>query len=158
MSRQEFNAVILKFPDMDAAFIELPFDAESVFGKKRVKVKAWFDGILYRGTLMRMGRSCDWLGITQEIRKKIGKNPGDSVHVIIEEDKEERTIAIPEDLGELFKKNKSESDYFHSLAFTHRKEYINWILDAKREETRCIRLEKTIEMLNRKKKNPTDKP
>jgi hypothetical protein len=157
MSLKEFNAVIQKLPDMDAAFIELPFDAEQVFGKKRVKVKAWFDGKLYRGTLMRMGRNCDWLGITQEIRKNIRKNPGDSVHVVIEEDKEERTIAIPEDLAELLRKNESESDYFHSLAFTHRKEYVNWILSAKREETRFARLEKTIDMLKRKKKNPTDK-
>jgi hypothetical protein len=157
MGKKEFNAVIQKLPDMDAAFIELPFDAEKIFGKKRVKVKAWFDGVLYRGTLMRMGRSCDWLGITQEIRKKICKNPGDTVHVVIEEDKEERIIAIPEDLAGLFRKNKTESDYFHSLAFTHQKEYVNWILDAKREETRHARLEKTIEMLKRKKKNPTDR-
>jgi hypothetical protein len=157
VSKQEFNAVIQKLPDMDAAFIDLPFDAEKSFGKKRVKVKAWFDGILYRGTLMRMGRSSDWLGITQEIRKKIGKIPGDTVHLIIEEDIEERTIVVPEDLAELLRKNKAESDFFHSLAFTHRKEYVSWIVDAKRQETRSARLEKTIDMLKRKKKNPTDK-
>jgi hypothetical protein len=157
MSNQKFDATIQKLPEMDAAFIELPFKVEKIFGKKRVKVKACFDGVLYRGTLMRMGMSCDWLGITKELRKKIGKNPGDTVHVVIEEDKEERTIAIPEDLAELFKQNKSESNFFHSLAYTHRKEYVNWILGAKREETRLNRLEKTIEMLNLKKKNPTDK-
>jgi hypothetical protein len=157
MCKKEFSAVIRKLPDMDATFIELPFDAEKSFGKKRVKVKAWFDGILYRGTLMRMGRSCDWLGITKEIRKKIGKTPGDTVHVVIEEDKEERIIAIPQDLAELLLKNKSESDFFHSLAFTHRKEFVNWILDAKREETRRSRLEKTIDLLKRKRKNPADK-
>jgi hypothetical protein len=157
MSKQEFSAVIQKMPDIDAAYIELPFIAKQIFGKKRVKVKVWYDGELYRGTLMRMGMECDWIGITQEIRKKIGKNPGDIVHVVIEEDKEERTITIPEDLAELFKMNKSESDYFHSLAFTHRKEYVNWILSSKREETRFARLEKTIDMLKRKKKNPTDK-
>lgn len=157
MSKQEFDAVIQKLPDMDAAFVELPFIAENVFGKKRVKVKVWFDGELYRGTLMRMGMDCDWIGLTQEIRKKISKNPWDIVHVIIEEDQEERTIAIPEDLAELFKKNKTESVFFHSLSYTNRKEYVNWILEAKREETKLIRLEKTIEMLKRKKKNPSTK-
>jgi hypothetical protein len=156
MSKQEFNAVIKKLPGMDAAFIELPFNAEKIFGKKRVKVKAWFDGTLYRGTLMRMGMNCDWLGITQEIRKKICKDPGDTVHVVIEEDLEERTLAIPDDLASLLKKNKPESEFFHTLSFTNRKEYINWILDAKREETRIRRLEKTIEMLKRKKKNPSE--
>jgi hypothetical protein len=157
MSRQEFDAVIQKLPDMDAAFVELPFNAENVFGKKRVKVKVWFDGELYRGTLMRMGMDCDWIGLTQELRKKIRKNPGEFVHVVIEEDMEERTLELPEDLSELLQKNKPESDFFHSLAFTHRKEYINWVLSAKREETRLKRLEMMIGMLNRKKKNPSEK-
>jgi hypothetical protein len=156
MYKQEFDAIIQKMNDLDAAYIELPFDAEKIFGKKRVRVKAWFDGVLYRGTLMRMGRSRDWLGITQEIRKKISKNPGDTVQVILEEDREERTIAVPEDLAEIFKTNKAESEFFHSLSFTNRKEYINWILAAKRQETRIKRVEKTIEMLNRKKKNPAE--
>ena len=157
MSILEFDAIIKKLPDMDAAFLELPFDAEKVFGKKRVKIKALFDGELYRGTLIRMGMDCDWVGITQEMRKKTGKNPGDLIHVVIEEDRDERTIDIPADLAEVLIQNKAESDYFQSLAFTHRKEYIRWITDAKRPETRASRVQKTIEMLSRKKKNPSEK-
>jgi hypothetical protein len=156
MNKQEFNAIIKKLPDMDAAYVELPFNAEKIFGKKRVKVKVLFDGELYRGTLMRMGMACDWIGITQEMRKKTGKNPGDTIHVIIDEDKEERTIEIPEDLSALLNKNKFQSDYFHSLSFTHKKEYVRWITDAKRPETRASRLQKMIEMLSNKKKNPTE--
>lgn len=38
-------------------------------------------------------------------------------------------------------------DQFSALAYTHRKEYIQWIRDAKKEETRDRRLLKAIEML-----------
>ena len=153
----EFTAVIKKLPDMDAAIVELPFNAEKIFGKKRVKIKAWFDGVPYRGTLMRMGMDCDWVGLTQEIRKKTGKNPGDMIHVEIEEDKEERTVEIPPDLMNELMGHPSEFDYFRSLAFTHRKEYVRWITDAKRPETRISRIKKMIDMLSAKKKNPTEK-
>ena len=142
---------------MNAAYIELPFNPEEVFGKKRVKIKAWFDGELYRSTLMRMGMECDWIGITQEVRNKINKNPGDPVHVIVEEDREERIVPVPEDLQALFLTHKAEADFFSTLSFTHRKEYVRWIEEAKRPETRQSRLSKTIVMLSQKKKNPSEK-
>ena len=43
------------------------------------------------------------------------------------------------------------------LSFSHRKEYVVWIVEAKKPETRAARLTKTVEMLARGKKNPSDK-
>ena len=45
------------------------------------------------------------------------------------------------------KKNKGAKAVFDKLAYTHRKEYVRWIEEAKREETRASRVAKTIEML-----------
>jgi uncharacterized protein YdeI (YjbR/CyaY-like superfamily) len=81
------------------------------------------------------------------MRKATGKNPGDTVHVIIEEDKEERVVEVPDDLAALLKKEPGMTDYFNNLSFTHRKEYARWIVEAKKEETRQSRLVKSIEML-----------
>lgn len=70
---------------------------------------------------------------------------------------ETREIKLPEDLEPLLKKNKTELTYFNSLSFTCKKEYIEWIVSAKKEETRQNRVQRTIEMLRQKKKNPSDK-
>ena len=154
MSKIEFSTKLIKVPGIDATFIRIPFDTEKEFGHKiRIKVKAWIDGQLYRGSIMNMGDG-NMLGVTQEIRKKIGKNPGDSVRVIIEEDKEERTVEIPHDLAEVFRKNPEAAGYFNTLSYTNRKEYVRWVTEAKKSETRNTRLEKTVEMLLQKKKNP----
>jgi hypothetical protein len=87
----EFEAVIQKVSDMDAAYIEIPFDVKAVFGKGRVKVHATFDGESYDGSIVNMGVKnpdgsvCYIIGIRKNIRERIGKQPGDTVKVSIEE-------------------------------------------------------------------------
>lgn len=60
--------------------------------------------------------------------------------------KEAKTIDTPPDLGKALKKAKLLA-YFDSLAYSHRKEYIQWIGSAKKEETRLRRIEQAIEKL-----------
>ena len=81
----EFDAVIVKNPDMDAAYVEIPFDVRAVYGRGRVAVHAEFDGEPYDGQLVRMGTPFHILGIRKDIRAKIGKQPGDVVHVALQE-------------------------------------------------------------------------
>lgn len=81
----EFDAVIVKVQDMDGAYVEIPFDVKAEFGKGRVPVSATFDGEPYNGSLVRMGTPCHILGIRKDIRAKIGKQPGDTVHVVLQE-------------------------------------------------------------------------
>ncbi|MGI5839615.1 MAG: DUF1905 domain-containing protein [bacterium] len=79
----EFVAEIKKAPDMDAAYVEIPFNVNEEFGKGRVPVHATFDGEPYDGSLVRMGTPCHILGIRKDIRAKIGKQPGDIVKVTL---------------------------------------------------------------------------
>ena len=81
----EFDTVIQKVPDIDGAYVEVPFDVREVFGKDRVKVHATFDGVSYDGSLVRMGTPGHILGLRKDIRAKIGKQPGDTVHVTVRE-------------------------------------------------------------------------
>ncbi len=81
----EFDAVIKKNADMDAAYVEIPFDVKAAFGKGRVPVHATFDGEAYEGQLVRMGTPCHIIGIRKDIRAKINKQPGDTVHVTLRE-------------------------------------------------------------------------
>ncbi len=64
----------------------------------------------------------------------------------------ERTLLLPKDFESLLNKNKKAAAFFHQLAFTHRKEYVEWIIQAKKPETRERRLEQTLELLKKGKK------
>lgn len=81
----EFDAEIKKVPDKDGAYVEVPFDVKEVFGKGRVAVHATFNGEPYDGQVVRMGTPCHIIGIRKDIRAKIGKQPGDTIHVTIQE-------------------------------------------------------------------------
>lgn len=81
----EFDAVIRKVPGLDGAYIEFPYDVRREFGKGRVKVRATFDGAPYDGSLVRMKTPGHILGVRQDIRAKIGKQPGDAVRVTLRE-------------------------------------------------------------------------
>ena len=77
----EFDAVILRNEEMDAAYVEVPFDIKALFGKGRLAVHATFDGVPYDGQIVRMGTPCHIIGLRKDIRKQIGKTFGDTVHV-----------------------------------------------------------------------------
>lgn len=148
MKEYEFDAVLIKKEGMNATFIELPYDVEKEFGTKgRVKVHVTFDNAEYRGSLVKMGHTCHIVGVTQKIRKEIKKGPGDMVHVVLKEDTEPRVVEAPEDFVEMLNKHTEAKKIFDSLSYTHKKGYVRWIEEAKREETRKKRLQKSIEMI-----------
>ena len=72
-------------------------------------------------------------------------------------DYKKRTVEVPLELQQLLKNNQSAANFFDSLAFTHRREYVEWIISAKREETKIRRLETTMEKLIARKKNFNEK-
>ena len=68
-----------------------PYDIKEIFGRGRVKVHATFDGVPYDGSIVNMGVKntdgsiCYIIGLRKDIRARIGKQPGDSVNVTVEE-------------------------------------------------------------------------
>ncbi len=125
----------------------IPFDVEKAFGKKRVMIKATIDGEPYRGTLVRMGSPQHMLLVLKEIRRKIGKSCGDEVVIELEEDLEERIVEIPADLQDALKADPAALEAFRKLSYTHQKEYVRWVNEAKQAETRNRRIGKTVERL-----------
>jgi hypothetical protein len=132
------------------AFVEIPFDVEAAFGSKKPKVKAMIEGVPYRGLLTRMGGPNHILIILKGIREQIGKTFGDEIQVSVESDAEPRVVEIPPELAKAFKKEKAAAAYFKSLAYSHQREYVGYITEAKKEETRLRRVKQTIEMLKKK--------
>ena len=84
----EYEAVIQPV-DKGGAYVAFPWDIRAEFGKGRVRVNVTFDGEPYTGSIVNMGVKnedgsvCYIIGILKEIRAKIGKQPGDTVRVIV---------------------------------------------------------------------------
>lgn len=90
MNTYEYDAVIQQSEvGKGGAYVAFPYDIRRVFGKGRVKVHATFDGEPYDGSIVNMGvknddgSTCYIIGILKEIRAKIDKQAGDTVHVIV---------------------------------------------------------------------------
>ena len=149
--KQTFTATIQNAGG-GGAFVEVPFDVEAAFGSKRPRVKAMIEGVPYRGILTRMGTECHLLVVLKEIREQIGKTFGDPVTITVDPDTEPRVIEIPAGLKKAFKMEKKAKAFFDKLSYTHQREYVMWINEAKREETRLNRIAKAIEMLKQGKK------
>ena len=69
-------------------------------------------------------------------------------------DPKTKEVKLPDDLDAALKKNMKQATTFDTLSFTNKKEYIEWIVTAKREETRVERIKGTIERLGKGWKNP----
>src|SRR5687768_12640571 len=110
------------------------------------------EGVPYRGILTRMGTDCHILGIRKEIREQIGKTYDDEVTITVEPDTEPRLVEVPAELKKAFKTEKEAKAFFEKLSYTHQREYVTWINEAKREETRQNRIAKTVEMLKKGQK------
>lgn len=134
------------------AYVTVPFDVEAAFGKKRVPVRATIDGVEYRGSLVRMGGPCHVFGVTKAIREQLGKQPGDLVEVVLQEDTEPREVEVPADFAAALAAQPAAEAHFNALAYTHKREYVEWIADAKRPETRERRIAKAVELLGEGKK------
>ena len=95
---------------------------------------------------MPMGNGKLFLPVKAEIRKKIKKEAGDFVHVILYPDTE--PIEIPLDMIECLKESPKAYTYFNSLSEGEQKLYMQWIYSAKKEETKAHRLARAIERLS----------
>jgi len=132
--------------DGGGAWVEVPGEVVAALGGGgRIPVQATFDGVAYRGSIASMG-GCMALGILKSIRSELGKGAGDSVTVMLERDTAERTVDVPEDLAQALA-GAGLREAFDGLSYSHRREHVNAINDAKKPETRARRIAKALEML-----------
>lgn len=111
-----------------------------------IKVKGSIDGyVIKKYHLMPMGKGRLFLPVKAEIRKKLRKDEGDFVRVILFADNE--PLEVPEEMLLCLQEEPQALKFFNSLTESERKYYINWIYSAKKEETKIDRLAKTINRL-----------
>lgn len=147
--KQIFTVLLEKHKTMDATSITIPFDVEKVFGAKRVPVKVRINNADYRSTIFRMGGKYIMV-VPKHFREAARVKGGEKITVEMRRDTEKRSVEAPKDLAGALEKANLQ-DVFSKLSYSHQKEYVNSINEAKREETRVRRIEKTIEKLAAKK-------
>ena len=130
--------------DATASFM-LPFDTREVWGKAKVPVKVTINGYTWRSTVGNRG-GIQYIVVNAEARRRAGVKAGDFVNIMLEPDSEKREIEIPLPLKKALGAKLTQK--LNNLSFTHKKEFIVWYSEAKKEDTRARRLEKMKQMLS----------
>ncbi len=147
MAAMTFDATVVTPPRGPGALVVLPEEAATIFAtRKMVPVRATFNGVAYRGSLMPTGDGRFGLGLTKALRASAGVGIGDTVHVVVERDEEPRTVEVPDDLSAALRV-AGLADRFASLAYSHRRELVGWVTGAKRADTRARRVAKAVDMV-----------
>jgi hypothetical protein len=111
-----------------------------------VKVHGSIDGYeIKKYNLMPMGNGMLFLAVRAEIRKKIKKKEGDTIHVILFPDDE--PMEVPDEMMLCIKDEPEALKFFKSLTDSEQKYYIDWIYSAKKEETKIERMAETVNRL-----------
>ncbi|MDO5502504.1 MAG: YdeI/OmpD-associated family protein [Actinomycetia bacterium] len=115
-------------------------------GGRRAPVRVTVDGHTVRMRVAVMG-GLNCIGISKANRAELGVQIGDEITALIELDETPREVEVPADLAVALGQDPEAARAFAGLAFTHRKEFAQWVGDAKREDTRTRRVAQTLEML-----------
>ena len=130
--------------DNASASFTLPFDTRKVWGKAKVPVKVTINGYTWRSTVGNRG-GIQYIVVNADARLHAGVKAGDVVTIVLQPDTEKRDIQIPIQLRKALGAKLTEK--LSCLSFTHKKEFVVWYSDAKKEDTRARRLEKMKAML-----------
>ncbi len=128
---------------------DIPPSKKTPFGWKKVKGTI-DDHEIKQYHLMPMGNGNLFLPVKAEIRKKIKKQAGDFVHIILFPD--DSKLEIPQEFLVCLSDEPIALHFFNSLSESEKKYYVQWIYSAKREETKINRMAKSINRLSRKLK------
>ena len=127
-----------------AAIPEVLQDKHSHFGW--VRVNGSIDGFEIKNYhLMPMGNGTLFMPVRAEIRKKIGKKEGDWVRIVLYEDS--GITDIPDEFLLCLQSDEVAFNRFHDLSESEKKEHLDWIYSAKKEDTRVDRIAKTLNKL-----------
>jgi hypothetical protein len=141
MAKQHrFKVKLFGMTGMDTAVFHPPFDVAETFGRKgRVPVKGTINGFPFRSSLMNMGEG-HMMVVNRQLRDGAKCKAGDTVAIALELDDAKRTVAVPAWLKKIIDADSKAKAAWPKLSFTHQKEYVREIVEAKREETRDKRV------------------
>jgi hypothetical protein len=154
MPQHKFKVKLIGEPGKSTAALKPPFDVVEVFHTKaRVPVKGTINGFPFRSSLMNMGTG-HMMAVNAQLRAGGNCKGGDTVDVVMELDEEERKVVLPASLKKIIASDPRTKESWAKLSFTHQKEWMLAIDDAKRPETKEKRITAMMDALrkNQRKK------
>ena len=146
MDAQTFQ-VTLERPEGEgtATFIRVPFDVPAVFGRARPPVRVTIGAHTYRSTVAVYGGEY-YLPVNKANREAAGVDAGDTVTVTLSYDEDPRVAELPHDLQAALEAADAVEPW-RRLSYSHQREYVGWIEEAARPETRARRIVQAVERI-----------
>jgi hypothetical protein len=127
-----------------ATMFRVPFDLKDAFGRARPPVKVTIRGHTWR-TTPGVYDGVGHVAVNRDVKAATGVDAPERVSGSMELDTAPRTVRVPADLREALRADASAQRAFAALSFSHRRDYVEWVEDAKRPETRARRIAATVE-------------
>lgn len=147
--RFEYTSILLpRTRGIPGTFAGFPYDVRKEFGTGGpVRINCWIDGVHKTGSLVPIGNGEHAIHIRKEILKQIGKQEGDEVGMVVEQNLEPPILAIPDDFQWLLDEDPELKQKFEALAFSYKAAIIDYVNQAKRPDTRAKRIENLIQRI-----------
>jgi hypothetical protein len=146
MARMTFDALLHRDDNSSGTYVTIPLDVRAAFGRARPAVRVTVNGHTWRSTISVYG-GVSMLGINRANREAARIAAGEVVSVVLESDDEPRTVDVPADLAAALDAAPDARTSFDAMPYTHRLEYVRWLDEAKRPETRTRRLAAAIDRI-----------
>ncbi len=153
-SVKRFRALVERDEGSAVCAIHFPFDVEQTFGARgRVPVRGTLNGAPFRASIFKMhGRH--FMVVNRKLREAAGVTGGETVPVTVERDDEPRVVNPPADFARALEGSREARAAWDRLSYTHRREHVEHIEEARRPETRQRRIEKSVARLAEGRKEP----
>src|SRR5436190_21411321 len=133
--------------DESMCYIPVPFDPKPVFGQVRAPVKVTVNGYTYRSTIAAMGGTV-CIPLRKSNREAAGLEGNETVKVRLDLDTDKREVKPPADLAKALKSSPALWKHWQELSYSHQREHVDFVEQAKKLETRIRRIERVIEMIS----------
>ena len=142
--KKTFQTTIYR--DGSTCFIPVPFDPREAFGKVRAPVEVTLNGYTYRSTIASMGDG-PCVPLRRSHREAAGLTGGETLPVTLALDTAKREVEPPADLVKALKAAPTAWERWRALSYTHQREHVEAVLEAKKPETRARRIEAAVRAL-----------
>jgi len=144
VSAKTYKTTIVREGSM--CYIPVTFDPAPVFGKIRAPVKVTLNGYTYRSTIASMGGTV-CIPLRKSNREAAGLEGGETLNVTLELDRDERTVDVPDDFAHALRATPHAWERWEELSFSHQREHVEAIEQAKKAETRERRIATAVSMI-----------
>jgi hypothetical protein len=148
MPKKTFKAKLTA--DSGGLFFQVPFDVKAAFGKARAPVRVTLGKYSYPSTVAVYGGKY-YVPVRREHREAAKVTPGKTLSISLALDETKRDVKTPSDLARALKDRAGGSEHWQKLSYTHRREHVQAILEAKKPVTRTRRVAKAVAAVARRR-------